>query len=398
MNIVIINPFGDSSGHSLNFSTRLTNSISTIDNTVNLFTSENYNPNSSIFGDIKFKIHRTDIKSTSKLNKNYSSLFSVLIYAKYRFLGSILVLRNAIKYVKKNRDVKIIHIIGGEPLSMLLFLFTLKSSIREKVILNIHNADYDLNLVNSFFKKIYKLILKVIYRKIYFKFFGFIVVHGYQMKEDFISRVKIKHKFHNRIFAINIGVENILSKSNSKLNRDEKSILFFGVLRKDKGLEYALEAISKVRKFNLTIAGYLKEYSENEILKLIKKYDLKNQVTLIPRFIDENEMDELFIRHKYLILPYKKSFAAQSVVLTLGAKYQNFIIGSDTGQNGYDIKKFNLGLTFEAENVNSLIKTLKSNQIDQEIKKEVYLNYFSFYSWQNIGKLYRKCYEKKQIQ
>ena len=78
------------------------------------------------------------------------------------------------------------------------------------------------------------------------------------------------------------------------LNKDEKIILFFGFIRKYKGLDLLLNAMKdeRIKKQNikLLIAG---EFYENEkpYLELIKENDLENSVILNTKFIADSEVN-----------------------------------------------------------------------------------------------------------
>ncbi len=316
----------------------------------------------------------------------------------YRIYGSLIVISKVFSYVKNKKDINAIHIIGGEPLSMLIYSLFQKKELKKIVILNVHNADFYLPDIENPLKRLYKKILKLIYKSFFFLNFHGIIVHGDKMKIDFIKRIKIHEKYHSRIYPINVGVENANDKSELNISqRSNNSLLFFGVIRKDKGLELAIQALSKSKGWYLTIAGLPKEYSIGEINDIIKLYNVSERVNLMLKYISDTEMNHLFNSHKFLILPYKRSFAAQSVVLTLGAKYRNVIISSDVGQNGHDVKKYDLGYTFKAESEESLISLLSSGIMNSEKKESNYEKYFFDHSWEKIGSRYIKCYSLLEI-
>lgn len=389
--IHIINPFGDSSGHSLYFSTKVCQSAaSNEDIDVTLFTSESYNPSESQFGKINYSVVKVRVRSTRKLKKNYSSIPALLLYAFVRILGSAKVVIKASTAARKTRESVVIHVLGGEPLVTLILIFLLKKR-SDKVILNVHNADFKFSDIANRYKRFYKRTLKLIYRHLYFLYFTRLIVHGERMKEDFIERIGLSEDYSSRVDVIKIGLDNNEAFPLVEYNR---SLLFFGVIRRDKGLEHLLEALRECKDINLTIAGAPKEYSAVEIKELVEQNGLSDRIKLKLGFVKDQELEQLFRDHYTVVLPYKKSFAAQSVVLTLAIRYGNFIISGDTGQNGYDVEQYGLGKTYQSENTNELSRVLMSLTSRDKVDSVKRQKFIFDNSWYSIGLKYAEAYRK----
>ncbi len=141
MKVAIINPFGNSSGHSLNYSSKLCQSVAQQNVELTLFTSSDFDP-TLIFENksIKFEIIGTQVKNSTINNKDYKSNISLIKYGANLMFGNLKVLR---KFKKINRKKKfdVVHIIGGETvISILFFFFTRR--IKSQLILTIHNCDF----------------------------------------------------------------------------------------------------------------------------------------------------------------------------------------------------------------------------------------------------------------
>jgi|GEM_PF-2962855 len=392
MKVAIINPFGSSSGHSLNYSTKLCYNLAKQDVDLYLFTSKDYNP-SIILGEKKlnYKIICTEVKNNTAFNKNYKEIASLLKYGINLIRGNFKVLKH-VRKINREEKLDIIHIIGGETLVSILFFF-LYPKQESQLILTIHNSDFEKDLYKkvSLLKEFYKRIIKFMLEKFFFYRFSKIMVHGEQMKRDLVHQVKIKDQ--SKIFPINIGLDanNHFDSRDYQKTSDVPRILFFGVIRKDKGLDILLEAIKKLShdNFELLICGKPAEYSIQEIETLIDSTGKSQSITQILRYFDDEEIDGVFNGCDYVILPYMKTFKAQSVVLTLAAAYKRTLICSDTGQNGFDVKKYNLGHTFAAEDIDDLTKLLQS-VIDKKIlpikETAIFDEYINDNSWENMGR------------
>ncbi len=398
MKVAIINPFGNSSGHSLNYSSKLCNSLTKQDIELFLFTSTDYNP-TTIIGDqdINYKIIRTEVKNNTLYNKDYKNISSLLKYGINLIKGNLKVLKK-VKTNNRKEKFDIIHIIGGETLVSILFFF-INSKHNSQLILTIHNSDFEKNLYSeiSRLKELYKNLNKFVLKNLLFKRFSKIMVHGEQMKIDLVNQINFKDE--SKIFPINIGldikknVESINAKSFPNVIR----ILFFGVIRKDKGLHILLEALKNITQnnFELLIYGKPAEYKDFEIESLVKSTGKSESVKLDLRYFDDNEIEGVFTNCDFVILPYLRTFKAQSVVLTLAAAHKKTLICSNTGQNGFDVQKYKIGYTFEAENTVELTRILQSI-----IKKDTlpikdptpFENYIKDNNWDKMGEKIFKMY------
>jgi len=132
-----------------------------------------------------------------------------------------------------------------------------------------------------------------------------------------------------------------------------KVLLALGGTRYDKGLNILLEALKKVSQpFHLVIAGkeqtFTREYIENEIITY------KEKVTLILKYLSEEEIELCLNSADIIILPYRKVFDGASGPLGEGVALGKMIVGPEHGSIGDLIQKHKLGMTFISEDVENL--------------------------------------------
>jgi glycosyltransferase involved in cell wall biosynthesis len=119
--------------------------------------------------------------------------------------------------------------------------------------------------------------------------------------------------------------------SDSIQTRSGRTILFFGVVRKYKGLDVLLAAMPKVLsriQCRLEIAGEFYD-SEDKYRKLLHDYGLEQHVRIDNRYIPNEEMLEIFDRADVLVLPYLS--ATQSAVARIALANRLPVIASRTG-------------------------------------------------------------------
>ena len=127
-----------------------------------------------------------------------------------------------------------------------------------------------------------------------------------------------------------------ISKKNAieylSLDHNYKYMLFFGIIRKYKGLDILLEAFSDSRLQNqnlkLIVAGEFYE-EEKPYHDLIDKYNLSESVILDTKFIADNEVVNYFCAADIIVQPYKN--ATQSGVTQIAYHFEKPMLVTDVG-------------------------------------------------------------------
>lgn len=112
---------------------------------------------------------------------------------------------------------------------------------------------------------------------------------------------------------------------------DDKVILFFGYIRKYKGLKYLIEAmpsILKKQKIKLLIVGEFYE-DESETRKQISDLKLNDNVYVVSDYIPNENVKYFFCASDILVLPYID--ATQSGITQIAVFYDKPVIATDTG-------------------------------------------------------------------
>lgn len=127
-----------------------------------------------------------------------------------------------------------------------------------------------------------------------------------------------------------------VSKSEARkkleLPQDEKIILFFGFIRKYKGLDILLEAMRIVKEkspsIKLMIAGEFYE-DEKPYLQLIDKYNLSDSLVMRTAFVSDNDVKYFLCAADAVIQPYRN--ATQSGVTPLAYHFEKPMVVTNVG-------------------------------------------------------------------
>lgn len=111
----------------------------------------------------------------------------------------------------------------------------------------------------------------------------------------------------------------------------QRTVLFFGLIRPYKGLQYLIDAMSQVgRRLNLSL-WVVGEFYENEqhYQQNINMLDIRDLVQLINRYVSEEEAALYFSAADLVVLPYTS--ATQSAIVPIAYAFEKPVITTSVG-------------------------------------------------------------------
>jgi len=194
-------------------------------------------------------------------------------------------------------------------------------------------------------------------------------------------------------------IEKNIAREHLNLPQDRKVILFFGQIKKVKGLDLLLKALAEVITKEpsalLVIAGkvWKDDYSEYE--NIIEEYGLVNYVDQRIGYVGNDDVPHYFNAADLVVLPYRKIY--NSGVLIRSMSFGTPVLASDFGPFKEFIIPGKNGFLFKAENVESLAENLQEILIDTTLLKQVSLeeraSIKEHFALDAIGKQYCALYE-----
>lgn len=258
---------------------------------------------------------------------------------------------------------------------------------RKKIVYAVHDAKEHSGMGNSIFISFLKR-----------KFYGYINnFQFFSLKQKYVftqlyDRRKKKNLYLTKLCPKNFGSPTEIFDI-QKGYCTQKEILFFGSIRKNKGIDDLIDCINRLQigehqiKFN--ICGYT---SDSE--KLISKITNTSYINLDLRIIPDSEIPNLLNRMHYMILPYRDM--TQSGIMLIAYQYGLPIIASNLEEFEQEIKDGENGFIYDFKNkhgFNNFIKKicdLKYNKYSKLMfnqKKHVESNY----SLKSIVEDYKTC-------
>jgi len=161
-----------------------------------------------------------------------------------------------------------------------------------------------------------------------------LIAHTYKIDDKRIE--VIAHGLYDHYQQIDRNI------AKSQLNvKEDFVILFFGLLRPYKGLKYLIKAFeslpeSILQKSRLIIAG--EPWEDQESLTLFNQSPVKSKITLIGRYINDEEISVIFSSAHVLVIPYTR--ASQSGVAHIGMRFGIPIIATRVGGLEESLEKY----------------------------------------------------------
>lgn len=285
-----------------------------------------------------------------------------------------------------NLGIKIIHLQFFDLGWLNFLLIHLASLFKFKKVLTLHD-------VSSFKSKDRSSIEKFILKQ-----FSQIIVHNkvsYQElseKINSIQKVKIIPHGNYLPFVDELAYS---PKADEKLK-----LLFFGQIKKVKGLDVLLKAVSiakeKNKNIHLTIAGKPWHDSKEIYLELIRSLGLNDFVTANFKFIPNETVADYFEEADVVVLPYKKIY--QSGVLLLSMSYGRVTLASDLPAFKEIVEDGKTGFLFREGNPNDLahviLKISKKKGTLNDIRENTSQMLHSKFDWAKIGAQTQLIYKK----
>ena len=144
----------------------------------------------------------------------------------------------------------------------------------------------------------------------------------------------------------------------SRLGLSGNILLFFGLIRRYKGLPLLLEALPLVlRKLDCTLLVVGEFYEgKDRCLNLIKALGLASHVRVIDRFIPDDEVSLYFSAADLVVLPYES--ATQSAILPIAHAFERAVVATRVGGLPEAVRDGETGLLVEPDNPASLAQAI----------------------------------------
>jgi len=166
------------------------------------------------------------------------------------------------------------------------------------------------------------------------------------------------------------GIDLQKTKEELGFNKDSIVLLFFGYVRKYKGLDILIEAfpkiLSDIPETRLLIVGEF--YDKPDLyLDQIKKLDIEDKVKVVNEFVPNEDVAKYYEVSDVVILPYRS--ATQSGILNVAYGFNKPVIVTDVGGLAEFVDESKTGFVVEPDSPNAIREGVKNfinakNEVD----------------------------------
>ncbi len=217
-----------------------------------------------------------------------------------------------------------------------------------------------------------------------------LIVHSEKMK-DFLVEKRVEE---DKIYVIPHGAFTYYNKWSKEDIKEQKAILFFGLIEDYKGIEYLIKAeplITKEKNNAKIIIAGKGDFSKYE--KLIKS---KGSFEIINKYIPDAKVAELFQRVSIVVLPYTD--ASQSGVLTIAYSFKKPVVVTDVGGLpevvDHGVTGFVVPPRDEIALADAIIKLLNDDELRRKMGDNAYKKVKEELSWNTIAEKTIEVYKE----
>jgi len=229
--------------------------------------------------------------------------------------------------------------------------------LRRRGLAIVYTVHVPLHESENFYNKTHKLMCNY-WAKSALRICDALLVHTEGIREvlsDFLEGV------HPPIHVTPHGLWRVAGRSARPMRAVDgprERLLFFGAIRPVKGLHVLLRALELLPQCDLTVAGEPVEPRYFEQVRDLARRLPPGRVELIDRFVDEQEVADLFERSSLVILPYMP-FSGQSGVLYNALAYTRPVVASDVGSLGESVRRWGVGEVFPPGDERALARAIE---------------------------------------
>jgi glycosyltransferase involved in cell wall biosynthesis len=356
MRILVVEPVGDFMGHPGEYCSNLCQALAQLGHEVILCTNK-MPVSQHLKAPPRFKIievanGRYAFKPFEKYRRSRPWQYY------WGYLRCSMVIFDAALRLAQSGDFDVLYVLDVDRMVFSLKLLCSRTNY-PPIVMELHAANFSFQeYEGDLIRKMYKLMQKeVLRRAIFVGKVNAIHVLGEWHVEKLRQQLGTPPPFP--IVCVPEGVEipaaqvdTVTARQRLGVNYNGTLFLFFGNLRRDKGLEDLLQATALVSSsdFRLLIVGYLADYSTEELTGMIRQLGLENKVLTRFEFISDEEMNLYAYASDAVIFPYRSSYKGGVGPLRKVRACGRPAIVTAVAEMGRITHLYNMGIVVEPDN------------------------------------------------
>lgn len=350
MKVLVVQPTADKMGHYGIYTVKLCQALGKLGHQVTLCTNR-VDPEGYVTGPLQFRVHEAyggrlpfrayDLARTRQIPYYYYGYFRL----SYQIMA-------AAGELCRTQQFDVAYVTDAEFLMASLALKQYRR-VLPPVVMEVSAANFTFSTYpGALPKKVYKVFQREVFKSTLGRELRGIAVlhswHGERLRGQLALPpefpIKVIPDGGNEPAAI---IERVEARRRLGIDYDGPLLLFFGMLRRDKGLEDLFQAVRRARdtEFRLVVAGHPTEYTPEAVESLVAQAGISDRVILRLGYVPDGDVPAYFGASDALILPYNTSYTGSSGPLAKGAcAYGRPAIVSDVAEMGQIARREGFGM------------------------------------------------------
>jgi glycosyltransferase involved in cell wall biosynthesis len=377
-------PAGQGAGMAL-YSYKLSNALTDEGIQVSLFVEDQYELDA-----LPAKFNKIKVLSSIDIESNQNRIVRIA-----NIVGTHLCNWHKFCYYVKRDKPAIVHIQSVFYLVEWPIIGRLKRTTDAKLVLTVHDV-IPHKFYSRYFGWLELVILKYMYNKA-----DKLIVHAEKNKQQLLAHFSIRK---DKVEVIPHGEYSLSSicqeisrgeaRSRLGLRKNQKVILFFGYIRKIKGVDILLKAFDRVAEsfsdvFLIVAGSVIEGESFSKCRQIMSRMKHKGRVKCFIGYVRHEDVPVFFLPADIVVLPYVE-FCAQSGVLHLAQGFGKPVITTNVGGMPEVVEDNETGLIVPPADVERLADAinylLESEGLRIEMGQRAKKIAKDRYSWKNIAK------------
>lgn len=182
-----------------------------------------------------------------------------------------------------------------------------------------------------------------------------------------------------------------------ELNYDGPLMLFFGMLRKDKGVDLLIEAMGKIKgECKLMLAGMPFDLSREAIQKMLFENGCGDRIITDLRYVPQEMIADYFSAADAVVFPYRSYYTGTVGPLNTVLSFGKPVIGSRVRDLGVYFKQARIGIPVEPDSAESLSAAIDRFLLLTPSEIETFAEngrrLAGKYSWAGLAKRFTEVY------